>query len=205
MDRRRRCVARGALGAGIVAATALPWLACVVAPPANFAVVTHRPVILHGSVDPSADMPLPAWPSGNVFTIPLEFVDPNPKFVWSAFVDYDGGMNPSAAAFSLAPPAPAVDDGGVYLLAVSIDPLQSPTLDLARCHQIQVLVGHDFVRSGPNGEPDLRAFDSVGHDSVTWQYVGPATANGCASLDPEAGADGRDDASLGSAESGVSP
>jgi hypothetical protein len=169
-----RSIAVVVMGCGCIGAAAITG-ACIIAPPPDLPPVTsHRPTILHGSVDPSADLLLRVWPS--VFIVPVEFVDTHSSFAWSAFVDWDGASQQPTliGAYPPAPPEPSALDGGVMMLSVTLD----PPSDLSRCHTIEVRVAHDFLRE-TNGTIAFHTFDDIGGDNVVWQYVGPAGSNGC--------------------------
>jgi hypothetical protein len=158
------CVGAGAAAQG-----------CIVVPPPDLAPAPVRPPrILHDSVIPLADIPLPIWPPGDTFIVPIEMNDPDPTAppVYEVFVDPNPATTPTAL---LMPPPPRAVDGWVQL-PLHIDPL-AQNIDLGACHTIQ-------VRVWDPRDPFQRM------DSVTWVFGGSGAPYGCPVHDAGAFQDG---------------
>ncbi len=168
------------VGCGCAVAAFIGAQACIVAPPLDLPVVSHRPIILHDAVQPSADSFLTEWPDPNIgFVAPVQFFDPDPVYTWAVFVDYDGTQQSPTLLFYPPASPPSALDGGVMLLPFKLDPAStSPPIDLTQCHRIELRVAHDFLPNA-QGLRDYHTFDPVGGDSVTWFYV----PSGCSGYD----------------------
>jgi hypothetical protein len=170
--------------------------ACIVVPPPDMQQPPpHRPTILHGSVQPPTDL-LRVWPAE--LLVPVELDDPNQPFVWDVFIDYvEDPKSPQGPQHSgQGGPGQSAPDGGVIVVSVPLDKVDPNGRPYALdCHQVEVLVAHDFGRL-PNGTPAWHTFDTVNGDSVKWTYPGPGGLDGCLSLDAgdgmfrDAGSDG---------------
>jgi hypothetical protein len=150
---------------------------CIVVPPPDLPPAQVRPPrILHDSVIPLADIPLPIWPLGDTFFVPIEMDDPDPNVRpdYEVFVDSIQLLN--------MPLAPPPVDGRVQL-SFQIVP-QTQNIDLGACPTIQARV---WDRHDPLNRMD----------SVTWVYGGSGAPYGCPVHDAGAFQDGGfpDDAS----------
>jgi hypothetical protein len=131
---------------------------------------------------------LTSWPRLNEFIVPVELDDPNDQFTWALFVDYDAsGGGPTLQDMRMRAPSPADPsalDGGVTLLTIVFNP-DDLGIDRTRCHNIEVRVAHDFLRNSTTGAPLYHTFDSIGGDSIVWNYVPGST--GCREFDVDSG------------------
>lgn len=140
------------------------------------------PTIVQDSVRPAANTYLTALPPS--FSVPVRAFEPNRTINCDVFVDFDPGtdninINISGFATACAPTLPALD-GGVTELSFTLLPtdLGDPTA----CHVIQCFVADVFDPRSPHTPGD-----SLGADSVTWQYA-PNGPGSCTQLSAGDGA-----------------
>ena len=179
---RRARRAAAAIAAATAVCAAVLQGACITAPPPDLPQEPQRrPTILHDSVVPSANVPLVEWPPDGQFTVPVELDDSSEAFCWVVFEDYNPYIGPSGIVRSktCGPPPPSAVDGGVVEVSFTLFP---SNLDLNFCHTIQFLVAIDF-------ESDSHTPNSIGGDSVTWNYV-PGGGPNCPEYDAGAFQDG---------------
>jgi hypothetical protein len=185
--RRAKLVGLALVTATVVVATD----ACVVAdPPSDLAQPPELPpLIVRGSVVPTASAILGRWPKH--FIVPVELADPRVTFSYSAFVDYNpitgegiDGRSPVLSEFEEASTV-----GNIRTLDV---PLDEPTSD--RCHVVEIIVALRLTaRTDPK---NAHTPDAPGGDSVTWFYNPSGDLAGCPALDsglpgpPDADVDG---------------
>jgi hypothetical protein len=178
---RASAVARrtpGVPGLGLAAVVSvIASHACVIAdPPTDLPTLPElRPVIVRGSVVPSASSIVGRWP--DKFIVPVELVDPSVRIFYSAFVDYNSATGegidgaPQTSDFELNS-----TNGRVRTLEVPITP---PSLD--RCHVVEVVVA---LRLKATTDPkNAHTPDEPGGDSVTWFYSPSGDLAGCPVLD----------------------
>jgi hypothetical protein len=174
--------ARGALlpALAVVCAVAVGVASCVSAAPAEPPQSPPLgPIIVQDSVMPVASAYLPALPPS--FRVPVRAFDPTRLVLCHVFVDFDPGqdnVNSTGFVAACAPTPPALD-GGVTQLSFMLLPTQLG--DPTACHVIQCFVADAF-----DPKSQHTPGDSLGADSVTWQYA----PNGPGSCTQFSGADG---------------
>jgi hypothetical protein len=161
-----------------LATLAVSTHACVIAdPPSDLpGLPESRPVIVRGSVVPSAASVLGRWPGK--FIVRVELADPRVRIYYSAFVDYNPatgegitGESPVASDFEVASTT-----GRVRTLEILIG---EPSLD--RCHVVEVVVA---LRLKATTDPkNAHTPDEPGGDSVTWFFSPSGDLAGCPVLD----------------------
>jgi hypothetical protein len=153
--------------------------ACVIAdPPTDLPQEPAMPpVIVRGSVVPSASSILGVWPEGT-FEVPVQLQDPRVRIFYSAFVDYNpvtgtgiDGLSPVASDY-----VPGTAGGNIRTLHVSIT---KPPLD--RCHVVEVVVALRFKAT--TDAQNAHTPDDPGGDSVTWFFNPSGDLAGCPVLD----------------------
>jgi hypothetical protein len=141
------------------------------------------PTIIQDAVYPPNNTYLPALPP-QPFVVPVRVFDPNREIECEVYVDFDPGSDNSQFATGAIPGAcptmlPALD-GGPTLMQFS---LTSTNLgDPTTCHVIQCFVADSFDTMSPHTPGD-----TLGADSVTWQYA-PNGPGGCEQFDGGDGA-----------------
>jgi hypothetical protein len=159
--RARVAAALAAAGACVVAAIA-GIAACLTAPPADISTSTNeRPLIIHTSVQPPEGL-LDGWPPpGTPFLVPVLLPDPNAACSWRLF-DTDTESQDGPRYKGEFPCLTSVLDGGVVVEDVHIDQPAD-----GHCHIFTFIVAHGFSPG------QLEAPDSIGGDSLTWDYEPP--------------------------------
>jgi hypothetical protein len=156
---------------------------CVTVPPADPPQVPAQgPVILQDSVTPPGNQYLTALPPQG-FVVPVKTFDPNKAITCHVFIDFDPGSDNSQFASGTAATCPntlPALDGGITNLTFTLTP--TSIVDPTVCHQIQCFVADVF---DPNSAHT--AGDSLGAQSVTWQYS-PNGAGNCQQFDGGDGA-----------------
>jgi hypothetical protein len=152
-----------ALAAGCAAAVGVA--SCIATSPAEPPQAPPLgPTIVQDSVRPVASAYLPDLPLS--FCIPVRVFDPSHSITCHVFVDFDPGPdNINSTGFVTTCPTtlPALD-GGVTQLTFMLTPTQLG--DPTACHVIQCFVADVFDAKSPHTPGD-----SLGADSVTWQYA----------------------------------
>jgi hypothetical protein len=157
--------------------------ACITTPPPDLPSESARPTILHESTVPPANEPIVTWPVDGQFSVPVQLNDPNERFCWVVWVDYDPyGINSTGMqGQEQCEDAPPSDlDGGVVVVLFTLEP---STFDLGVCHQIQFLVAQSFEVDNHT------AVFPPGGDDVIWNYV-PGGGPQCPLYDAGAFGDG---------------
>ncbi len=170
LSKRVQGAVLSALAAGCAAAAGVA--SCIAASPADPPQPPLlAPIIIQDSVRPVASAFLPDLPPS--FSVPVRAFDPTRPILCNVFVDFDPGpdnINSTGFVTTCAPTFPALD-GGVTQLSFT---LTSTMLgDPTACHVIQCFVAYGF-------DPKSRHTpgDTLGADSVTWQYT-PNGPGGC--------------------------
>jgi hypothetical protein len=160
----------------VAAAVAVTEGGCIVVPPQDLQSPPLRPPrILHDSVMPPENTPLPIWPDLQPLIVPVLVDDPSGNYEYLVFVDRETLMN----QVRRQPHPPVID--GMVLLSIYIHPTeQFPPIDTNSCHDIRIIVARSFTQQATPESP--------GGDSVTWKY--PCAIDGAASVAPDGSMDG---------------
>jgi hypothetical protein len=176
-----------ALAAGLAAAVAVS--SCITGPPADLPQVpVQGPTIVQDAVMPPANQYLTYLPElPEQFVVPVRVSNPDTPILCNVYVDFDPGADNSRVANGTATRCPTMlpsVDGGVTLMTFSLSQTDIATnvVDPNACHTIQCFVAYTFDRFSPHS-----AGDSLGADSVTWQYS-PNGPGSCAQFDAGDGA-----------------
>lgn len=144
-------------------------------------IVPERPTIIEGSVVPSNQRVLGAFPSE--FLVPVRVLDVQSTFEWRVFVDFDP-LAPNENAITRGTSAPGQEDTdpenpfyGIRRLHIQI---AAPS-DLSTCHTIQLQVGASFAR---NDARTINAGDPLQRDQITWFYSPGGDLAGCPTEGP---------------------
>jgi hypothetical protein len=146
--------------AACVAAAIAGFTACLTAPPSDIGTSANlRPSIVHGAVYPPEGV-IRQWPPDGVFVVPVQLPDPTATCRWRDF-DQDTELPPPPTPLDDRPCTTSLLDGGVI---VQNAPIMEPTD--GHCHVFTFIVAHGFsAETVP---------DSIGGDSVRWEYEPPS-------------------------------
>jgi hypothetical protein len=169
-------------------ATAAAMASCITAPPADLPpqAPAEGPIIVQDAVTPPADQDLTALPPGG-FVVPVKVLNPTSTIQCKVFVDFDTGVDNFESATAPAYQCPnntfPALDGGLTILSFSLTAANfvqpgSDFGDLTVCHTITFFVADAFATNSAH----TPAPDSLGADSVTWQYA-PNGPGGCLQFD----------------------
>jgi hypothetical protein len=168
-----------ALAAGCAVAASVA--SCVTAAPADVPTPPLLgPIIVQDAVQPPSGAYLTVLPEAG-FVVPVRAFDPTSTITCNVFVDFDPGMDNTTATPIFCTPTPPALDGGLTSLTFSINPIDALG-DPNACHTIQCFVAEGFDRGSPHTPSN-----SLGADSVTWQYT-PNGPGGCDEFDGSDGA-----------------
>jgi hypothetical protein len=158
----RARVAAALVAAGACAATAIAgFAACLTAPPPDIGTSKNeRPEIVHDAVTPPGGL-LAAWPADG-FIVPVLLSDPTVGCTWRVF-DQDLEVSPQLGYVLGGPCLTSLVDGGTILQDFRI----SEQYMNGHCHVFTFIVAHGFSTNA------LSVPDSIGGDSVSWEYAPP--------------------------------
>ena len=179
---RARGAIAPALAIGLAAVSAVA--ACVTVPPADPPQVPAQgPVIVQDLVQPPVNQYLTALPPGG-FRVPVRVTNHTSPIACRVFIDFDPGFDnkqfATPAAYSCPNDTLPSLDGGLTDLFFTL--MTTNLVDPNVCHVIQFFVAYSFdanVMHSPG--------DSLGADSVTWQYT-PNGPGNCQQFDGGDGA-----------------
>jgi hypothetical protein len=196
---RRTHVTKSALVPAVAAAlaAAAAMASCITGPPADLPQVpVQGPTIIQDAVRPPANEYLTRLPE--TFVVPVRVFNPDTPIDCNVFVDFDPGPDNSqsakGAAKSCGSMLPALE-GGVTSLEFSLsqtDLMGRNAVDPNACHTIQCFVVAGTFNPVSRHTPG----NSLGADSVTWQYA-PNGPGSCEEFDAGDGASSAPDASDG--------
>ena len=181
---RRIEITKGVLVPAVAGAfaAAVAVASCITGPPADPPEAPALgPVIIQDSVQPPNNeylTELPQLPSR--FQVPVRVFNPNTSITCNVFVDYDPMSSNTSGPLTTCPVMLPALDGGVTTLSFSLSAaiFTANGLDPSLCHTIQCFVG-DFPF---NQKSAHTPGDSLGADSVPWQYA-PNGPGSCAQFD----------------------
>jgi hypothetical protein len=203
---RRIEITKGGLVPAVAAAltAAVAVASCITGPPPDPPQPPAiGPTIIQDAVQPPNNEYLTELPA--TFEVPVRVTDPNRPIACNVFIDFYPGTNNTAGTTIGCPPTLPALDGGPTILSFSLSAaaLTANGLDPSLCHAIQCFVGDSpFARMSAHTPGD-----SLGADSVTWQYT-PNGPGSCAEFDAGDGAfppDGLSDGGLQLTPDAVSP
>ena len=173
--RTRRAIAP-ALAIGLAAGAAMA--SCVTVPPADPPQVPAQgPVIVQDGVQPPANQYLTELPKE--FVVPVRVTNSTSAIACKVFIDFDPGRDnnqfATPAAYSCPNDTLPALDGGLTRLPFTLT--TTSFVDPNVCHVIQFFVADSF---DPNSAHTPG--DSLGADSVTWQYT-PNGPGNCQQFD----------------------
>ena len=134
------------------------------------------PVIVRGSVSPSANGILSTFPPNGVFVVPVALTDPTVTFQWAAFVDYDPTTN---EGLQLTGDSTFEPDSLSTSTRVIEIPLTPPVIE--GCHIVEVVVALQ-LRARDTANNAHTPLDPGG-DSIQWIYSPSGDLAGCPVLD----------------------
>lgn len=153
------------------------WLvmlpACFLTEPLGDAPTTtpRAPIILHYAAQPSIANVI-TRAEGTTLIIPVD-ADPNVKFKFNIFVDFDPQNNAVPAL-----PEQEVAASPTHQNPRTIPPIDLGTLvDPSRCHQIMVVVALEFDPRSPSSPR------APGGDSIVWWYRPNGNEGACPGVD----------------------
>jgi hypothetical protein len=166
-----------------LALSALAGISCLTTAPADPPPVPPLgPTIIQDAVYPPNNAYLAALPP-QPFVVPVRVFDPNRSITCRVYIDFDPGIDNNQFATGLAvscPDTPPALDGGPTLLQFSLN--STNLVDPTACHWIQCFVADSFAINSAHTPGD-----SLGADSVIWQYA-PNGPGGCEQFDGGDGA-----------------
>jgi hypothetical protein len=172
---RRGVTRRVASGVVLAIASLAAADACVITdPPGDFQGLPERPpTIIRSQVFPPATQIITRLPQ--LFLVPIELSDPQGRYYWAAFVDY----NPAVDGAHVGSGFDLTGNGSRRQnLEIAIAESDAPP---DRCHTIEIVVGIE-----PRDRSDARLIhtpEPPGGDSITWFYNPGGDPAGCPAMD----------------------